>query len=212
MFKTSLPATTLLLSTVLLLSLGVPAAATEGAALSGQVVAAGEPVASLSTLIQLARGLGRQPPAMRRRLAREGLKVGLAISLNATTDEVRSRTVPVTKKHGIEDLLGAAAEWTEAIVPIQGEWQIHEDEIAGDSRDGAATRCVSDSWHYARPRHAVDAPGRHLHARLDGRLGEHTRLRHLLFVCQSARRHREDSHRITRTHRSVRDLYRRISG
>lgn len=42
------------------------------------------------------------------RLSEEGLKVGLAVSLNATTDEVRMRTMPVTKKHGIEEVLDAA--------------------------------------------------------------------------------------------------------
>jgi 23S rRNA (adenine2503-C2)-methyltransferase len=46
-----------------------------------------------------------------RRLGEEGLKVGLAVSLNATTDEVRSRTMPVTRKHGIEEVLAAAEEF-----------------------------------------------------------------------------------------------------
>lgn len=49
-----------------------------------------------------------------RRLAKEGLKVGLAVSLNATTDELRRTTMPVTKKHGIEDVLDAAREYARA--------------------------------------------------------------------------------------------------
>ncbi len=46
-----------------------------------------------------------------RRLADEGLRVGLAISLNATTDETRVRTMPVTRKHGIDELCDAAATY-----------------------------------------------------------------------------------------------------
>lgn len=49
-----------------------------------------------------------------RRLAGEDLDVGLAISLNATTDADRLRTMPVTKKHAIEELLDAASEWARA--------------------------------------------------------------------------------------------------
>jgi 23S rRNA (adenine2503-C2)-methyltransferase len=49
-----------------------------------------------------------------RRLSTEGLKIGLAISLNATTDADRSRTMPVTRKHGIDELLDAAREWATA--------------------------------------------------------------------------------------------------
>lgn len=41
------------------------------------------------------------------RLARENLRVNVAVSLHATTDEVRSRLMPVNRGWGIEDLLAA---------------------------------------------------------------------------------------------------------
>jgi len=40
-------------------------------------------------------------------LARAGVKVNLAISLNATTDEVRNRIMPVNKRYPIQELLTA---------------------------------------------------------------------------------------------------------
>ena len=46
-----------------------------------------------------------------RKLAREGLNVGLAISLNATADAQRSRLMPINRKFGIEQLLDAAGEY-----------------------------------------------------------------------------------------------------
>ena len=46
-----------------------------------------------------------------RRLAAEDLNVGLAISLNATTDEVRSRIMPINRKHPIAELLSAAQHY-----------------------------------------------------------------------------------------------------
>jgi len=48
-----------------------------------------------------------------RKLAREDLNVGLAISLNATTDEVRERIMPINRRFKIADLLEAAAEFFE---------------------------------------------------------------------------------------------------
>ena len=45
------------------------------------------------------------------RLAREGLNVGLAISLNATTDEAREQLMPINRKYKIAQLLEAAAEY-----------------------------------------------------------------------------------------------------
>jgi 23S rRNA (adenine2503-C2)-methyltransferase len=42
----------------------------------------------------------------------EALKVGLAVSLNATTNEVRNRLMPVNKKYPIEAVLAAAKEWS----------------------------------------------------------------------------------------------------
>jgi 23S rRNA (adenine2503-C2)-methyltransferase len=41
----------------------------------------------------------------------EGLKVGLAVSLNATTNEVRNRLMPINKKYPIEEVLDASKEW-----------------------------------------------------------------------------------------------------
>ena len=48
-----------------------------------------------------------------RRLAQEDLNVGLAISLNATTDEQRSQLMPINREYGIADLLAATAEFFE---------------------------------------------------------------------------------------------------
>jgi 23S rRNA (adenine2503-C2)-methyltransferase len=41
------------------------------------------------------------------RLARENLRVNLAVSLHATTDDVRSRLMPVNRGWGLDDLLAA---------------------------------------------------------------------------------------------------------
>jgi 23S rRNA (adenine2503-C2)-methyltransferase len=46
-----------------------------------------------------------------RKLANEGLRVGLAVSLNATTDELRATTMPVTKKYSIAEVLDASKEY-----------------------------------------------------------------------------------------------------
>jgi len=45
------------------------------------------------------------------RLAASGVKVNLAISLNATTDEVRDRIMPVNKRYPIKDLLAACRRY-----------------------------------------------------------------------------------------------------
>lgn len=45
------------------------------------------------------------------RLAREDLNLGLAISLNATTDELRDEIMPINRKYPIAELLAAAAEY-----------------------------------------------------------------------------------------------------
>ena len=50
---------------------------------------------------------------MIRRFAREGLQVGLAISLHTPDDEQRRSLVP-TAKHGVREILAAAREWSEA--------------------------------------------------------------------------------------------------
>jgi 23S rRNA (adenine2503-C2)-methyltransferase len=47
------------------------------------------------------------------KLAEEPVRPRLAVSLNATTDEVRVKLMPVTKKYGIERLLAACAHFRE---------------------------------------------------------------------------------------------------
>jgi len=46
-----------------------------------------------------------------RRLAREAVTVRLALSLNATTNEVRSRLMPINRRYPMEEALAAAAEY-----------------------------------------------------------------------------------------------------
>jgi 23S rRNA (adenine2503-C2)-methyltransferase len=46
-----------------------------------------------------------------RRLAEEGLAVGLAVSLHATTDELRDRLVPINKRWPLRELLAAARDY-----------------------------------------------------------------------------------------------------
>lgn len=48
------------------------------------------------------------------RLAGEKIPLGLAISLNATTDEQRSELMPINRKHPIPELLDAAARYARA--------------------------------------------------------------------------------------------------
>ncbi|MGH2585668.1 MAG: 23S rRNA (adenine(2503)-C(2))-methyltransferase RlmN [Dehalococcoidia bacterium] len=50
---------------------------------------------------------------MIRRFAREGLQVGLAVSLHTPDDEQRRRLVP-TAKHGVREILAAAHDWSHA--------------------------------------------------------------------------------------------------
>ena len=47
-----------------------------------------------------------------RQFARERLKCQLALSLNATTDEVRTRLMPINARYPIDDVLNAVREWT----------------------------------------------------------------------------------------------------
>ena len=47
------------------------------------------------------------------KLAEEPLRPRLAVSLNATTDEVRAKIMPITKKYGIERLLAACTHFGE---------------------------------------------------------------------------------------------------
>lgn len=48
-----------------------------------------------------------------RRLAAEGLQVGLAISLHASTDEERRRLVPAARRWSLAELISAVREYTE---------------------------------------------------------------------------------------------------
>jgi 23S rRNA (adenine2503-C2)-methyltransferase len=69
------------------------------------------------------------------RLAESGLGVKLAISLNATTDQARSRTMPVNRRFGLKDLMHAARKYAEVTdrrvtfeyVLLQGENDLPED-------------------------------------------------------------------------------------
>jgi 23S rRNA (adenine2503-C2)-methyltransferase len=58
-----------------------------------------------------------------RKLAREGLRLGLAISLNATTDQTRSRLIPINKKYPLAQLMKAAREYAQATArPVTFEY------------------------------------------------------------------------------------------
>ena len=46
-----------------------------------------------------------------RQFAKEGLKCNLALSLNAATDTVRTRLMPINEKYPIDEALDAAKEW-----------------------------------------------------------------------------------------------------
>jgi 23S rRNA (adenine2503-C2)-methyltransferase len=50
-----------------------------------------------------------------RRLAREGLQLGLALSLHATTDEVRNRIVPLNARYPIREIVEAAIYYAEQV-------------------------------------------------------------------------------------------------
>lgn len=50
-----------------------------------------------------------------RRFTNEGTQIGLAISLNATNDEVRSRIMPVNRRYPINEVLMACKEWALAV-------------------------------------------------------------------------------------------------
>jgi 23S rRNA (adenine2503-C2)-methyltransferase len=69
------------------------------------------------------------------RLAESGLGVKLAVSLNATTDQARSRTMPVNRRFGLKDLMHAARKYAEITdrrvtfeyVLLKGENDLPED-------------------------------------------------------------------------------------
>jgi 23S rRNA (adenine2503-C2)-methyltransferase len=54
-------------------------------------------------------------PKMIDKLADENLKVSLAVSLNAPTDEKRSQLMPINKKHPLEGLLKSAKNFTQKL-------------------------------------------------------------------------------------------------
>jgi 23S rRNA (adenine2503-C2)-methyltransferase len=70
-----------------------------------------------------------------RRLSREGMQLGLAISLHATTDEKRRQIVPLNERYGIEDILAAARDYAAKLgrrvtieyVLLAGENDTHDD-------------------------------------------------------------------------------------
>ncbi len=47
------------------------------------------------------------------RMADEGLQIGLAVSLHASNDALRSQLVPVNKGYGVDELLAAVARYTD---------------------------------------------------------------------------------------------------
>ncbi len=71
------------------------------------------------------------------RLGRSGIKVNLAVSLNATTDEVRDRIMPVNKRYPIKELLAACRRFpleprrriTFEYVLLRGVNDSHEDAL-----------------------------------------------------------------------------------
>jgi len=87
----------------------------------------GEPLANFDKvvkavkLITSTKGLGFSPRRVTvstdglvpeiERLGHSGLKVNLAVSLNATTDEVRDRIMPVNKRYPIKELLAACTRF-----------------------------------------------------------------------------------------------------
>jgi 23S rRNA (adenine2503-C2)-methyltransferase len=71
-----------------------------------------------------------------RRLAREPWQVGLAISLHAADDELRSTLIPINKRYPLRDLMAAAAYYFEETGRrVSIEWTLMAD--VNDSRDQA---------------------------------------------------------------------------
>lgn len=89
----------------------------------------GEPLANYSALLRALRVLtasdGPALPARRitvstsglvpaiERYARDGVKTGLALSLNATTDDVRDRLIPSNRRYRIRGVLDACRHWAD---------------------------------------------------------------------------------------------------
>jgi len=69
-----------------------------------------------------------------RQFTSEGMQVGLAISLNATTDEMRSRLMPVNRRYPIREVLQACKEWALAV----NRWLTVEYILMKDINDSLA--------------------------------------------------------------------------
>jgi len=69
-----------------------------------------------------------------RQFTREGTQMGLAISLNATTDEMRSQLMPVNRRYPISDVLIACKEWALAV----NRWLTVEYILMKDVNDSPA--------------------------------------------------------------------------
>ncbi|MBI1928563.1 23S rRNA (adenine(2503)-C(2))-methyltransferase RlmN [Candidatus Poribacteria bacterium] len=75
-----------------------------------------------------------------RQFSREGLKSKLALSLNATTDEVRTRLMPINAKYPIDEVLDVAREWAFATgMPVTLEYVLIRD--VNDSIEDAKRLC-----------------------------------------------------------------------
>ena len=66
-----------------------------------------------------------------RRLAGEGMQIGLAISLNATTDPLRSRIMPINRRYPIAEVLEAGSVYAEQT----GRWFTAEYVLLGGEND-----------------------------------------------------------------------------
>ena len=79
------------------------------------------------------------------RFAEEGLQVGLAVSLHAANDELRSELVPINRRHPIEDLVAACQLFRERTGRrVSFEWAMIDgvnDSLAdADQLAGVASR------------------------------------------------------------------------
>jgi len=69
-----------------------------------------------------------------RQFTHEGTQIGLAISLNATNDEMRSQLMPVNRRYPISDVLTACKEWALAV----NRWLTVEYILMKDVNDSPA--------------------------------------------------------------------------
>jgi 23S rRNA (adenine2503-C2)-methyltransferase len=106
---------------------GPPLLGTERRITNLVLMGMGEPLANYDevmkalAIVTAEKGLGVSPRRMTlstaglvpemERLGKSGLKLNLAVSLNATTDEVRSRIMPVNRRYPLRDLLAACRRY-----------------------------------------------------------------------------------------------------